>query len=76
MRSLGDQSAAGQASACGQILSRVNLASVAASGLFVAVDPAAGSNHPFRFPNANAFAAFRTSISTWIQAEVTAGQQQ
>ncbi|HVK77663.1 MAG TPA: hypothetical protein VM734_30370 [Kofleriaceae bacterium] len=76
MRQLNDMSATGQAGACGQILSRVNLANINTSGLFVAVDPAAGANHPFRFPNANAFNTFRTSVSTWIQAEVAAGQQQ
>ena len=41
------------------------------SGLFIA--PAVGNaNHPFAFPDAGTFDAFKTPLLTWINAERTA----
>jgi cytochrome c553 len=72
LRALGDLSPTSQAAACGQVLSRVNLANANASGLFIAVDPAGGANHPFKFGGAAAFTNFRAAVTTWIQAEAAA----
>jgi mono/diheme cytochrome c family protein len=72
MTKINDTTAAGQTTACGQILGRVDLVNPAASGILVAPDPASGASHPFKFPSAAAFTAFKTSLSTWITAEKAA----
>lgn len=57
--------------ACNQVLTRVNLTTPDTSGLFIA--PAVGNaNHPFAFPDAGTFDAFKTPLLTWINAERTA----
>ena len=64
MTKVNDLTPEGQAAACGQILSRVNLADPPNSGIFIAPDPAVGASHPFKFNNdPNAFAGFRTSLT-------------
>lgn len=70
MTKVDDLSAEGQAAACAQILSRVNLADPVNSGIFVAPDPGSGAGHPFKFNgDPNAFAAFRASLTQWIDQE-------
>lgn len=70
MTKVDDLSAEGQAAACAQILSRVNLADPVASGIFVAPDPGSGASHPFKFNgDPNAFAAFQSSLTQWIDQE-------
>lgn len=70
MTKVDDLSAEGQAAACAQILSRVNLADPVNSGIFVAPDPGSGASHPFKFNgDPNAFAAFRASLTSWIDQE-------
>jgi mono/diheme cytochrome c family protein len=71
MTKINDTSATGQASACGQILGRVNLTTPDASGILLAPDPASGVSHPFKFA-ATAYPAFKTSMTTWISAEKAA----
>jgi hypothetical protein len=71
MTKMNDTSATGQAAACGQILSRVNLTTPTMSGILLAPDPASGVGHPFKFSAAN-YPAFRTSLTTWIDAEKAA----
>ena len=71
MRQVNDTSTVGQTTACGQILSRVNLTTPAMSGILLAPDPASGVQHPFKF-SATAYPAFRTSMTTWIDAEKAA----
>ena len=57
--------------ACNQVLTRVNLTTPDNSGLFIA--PAVGNvNHPFAFPDAGTFDAFKNPLLTWINAERTA----
>lgn len=70
MAKVNDLSAEGQAAACAQILSRVNLADPPASGIFVAPDPGSGASHPFKFNgDPAAFAAFQSSLTQWIDQE-------
>ncbi|HEU5057860.1 MAG TPA: hypothetical protein VFU21_15115 [Kofleriaceae bacterium] len=70
MSKVDDLSPEGQAAACAQILSRVNLADPVNSGIFVAPDPGSGAGHPFKFNgDPNAFAAFRASLTQWIDQE-------
>jgi hypothetical protein len=70
MTKVDDLSSDGQAAACAQILSRVNLADPLASGIFVAPDPGSGASHPFKFNgDPNAFAAFQSSLTPWIDQE-------
>ena len=70
MTRVDDTTPEGQAAACGQILSRVNLADPVNSGIFVAPDPGSGANHPFKFNgDPNAFAAFRGQMTQWIDQE-------
>jgi cytochrome c553 len=69
MRKVNDTSPEGQASACGQILSRVLLADPVNSGLFVAPDPASGTLHDFKFASAGAFTGFRDQVIQWINQE-------
>jgi len=70
MAKVDDLSAEGQAAACAQILSRVNLTDPAASGIFVAPDPGSGASHPFKFNgDPNAFAGFQSSLVQWIDQE-------
>jgi hypothetical protein len=70
MSAVNDQTPEGQAAACGQILGRVNLTTPPISGVFLAPDPASGTAHPFKFPTAAAFDAFRTSLLAWIDQEI------
>ncbi len=73
MSRLGDLAPEAQAAACGQILSRVNLADPPNSGLFVAPDPLSGAGHPFKFGgDPAAFTAFRDQVLVWINTEVAA----
>jgi len=69
MTRMNDLTPEGQAAACAQILSRVNLADPPNSGIFVAPDPASGTGHDFKFPSADAFNAFRASLTQWIDQE-------
>jgi hypothetical protein len=70
MTRVNDTTPEGQAAACAQILSRVNLADPENSGIFVAPDPGSGASHPFKFNNdPNAFAAFRGQLTQWIDQE-------
>ena len=71
MTKINDTTAAGQAFACGQILGRVNLVTPDQSGILLAPDPASGVTHPFKF-SALAYPAFKTSLTTWVQAEKAA----
>lgn len=71
MTKINDTSAAGQATACGQILGRVNLTTPDQSGIFLAPDPASGVGHPFKLTAAN-FTTFKTAINNWITAEKAA----
>ncbi|MDB4963516.1 MAG: uncharacterized protein JWP01_3515 [Myxococcales bacterium] len=57
--------------ACNQILTRVNLTTPDQSGVFLAADPA-NNNHPFRFPDAAQFNAFKNPVLIWINAEKVA----
>ncbi|HEY4181636.1 MAG TPA: hypothetical protein VGM90_32555 [Kofleriaceae bacterium] len=58
------------ATACGQVLSRANLVAPDSSSIFVAPDPA-NNNHPFKFQAAQ-LTTFKTSVTTWINAEKVA----
>ncbi|HET9620033.1 MAG TPA: hypothetical protein VFP84_01610 [Kofleriaceae bacterium] len=58
------------ATACAQVLSRVNLVAPDTSGIYIEPDPAKGSNHQFHF-NATQFQAFKTAVDVWVQAEKT-----
>lgn len=71
MTKVNDTSAAGQMAACGQALGRMNLANTDMSGMFIAADPASGTNHPFKF-QAGAFTTYKNALSTWIAAEKAA----
>lgn len=57
--------------ACNQALSRANTTTPETSGVLLAADPA-NANHPFRFPDAGTFAAFRDPVLVWINAEKVA----
>lgn len=72
----------GQDVACGQILSRINLADTANSGIFLAPDPDSGTAHPWKFGDVLAvppysvamhpaadFAALVTEILIWADSE-------
>lgn len=69
MRLINDLTADGQATVCAQVKIRVNEADPINSGLFLAPNPGSGTAHPFKFPNAGAFDAFRTSVIGWINLE-------
>jgi len=70
MTKVNDLTPEGQAAACAQILSRVNLADPVNSGVFIAPDPGSGASHPFKFNNdPNAFGAFRSTLTQWIDQE-------
>src|SRR6185436_19117692 len=62
MGRLADLTADGQAAACAQIKTRVNDADPVNSGLFLAPDPDSGTAHPFKFPTAGDFTAFRDQV--------------
>mgnify|MGYP001556911310 CR=1 FL=1 len=74
MTKLADLSPAGQAAACGQILSRVNLLDPTNSSIFLAPEPQSALGHSFKMPNNNAFLAFRSALQVWITAEQNAQQ--
>ena len=70
MTKVNDTSPEGQAAACGQILSRVNLADPPQSAIFIAPDPDSGAGHPFKFGgDAGAFGDFRDALTVWINQE-------
>jgi cytochrome c553 len=70
MTAINDLSPTGQAAACGQILSRVNLADAINSGVFIAPDPNSGAGHPFKFGgNVAAFQSFENALLVWIAQE-------
>ncbi len=76
MTSINDLSPEGQAAACGQILSRVNLLDPNNSSIFLAAEPGSALGHPFKFNNNNAnFEAYRAALITWITAEQAAAPQ-
>lgn len=60
-----------QATACAQILSRVNLTQTNNSSIYVEPDPSMNSNHQFHFGNATQFQAYKTAVDAWVQAEKT-----
>ena len=67
MTKVNDTSPEGQATACGQILSRVNLADPPQSAIFIAPDPDSGAGHPVKFGgDAGAFGDFRDALTVWI----------
>jgi mono/diheme cytochrome c family protein len=73
MTQIDDLTPEGQAAACGQILSRVNLADPLNSGIYLAPDPNSGAGHPFKFGgNVTSFNAFRDALLVWINAEIAA----
>jgi hypothetical protein len=58
------------AAACAQVKNRVSPANAAASQIFVTTDPAGNAAHPYKFGGSSSkFAAFKTSLTMWIQAE-------
>ncbi len=69
MRLINDLTADGQAGVCAQIKIRINEADPVNSGLFLAPNPGSGTAHPFKFPNAGAFDAFRNAVIGWINLE-------
>jgi hypothetical protein len=69
MRRINDLTADGQAAACAQVKTRVNTLDPVNSGLFLAPDPNSGTAHPFKFPSADAFTAFRDQVILWINEE-------
>jgi hypothetical protein len=70
MTKINDLSAAGQATACAQILSRVDKANPATSGIFVATNPGQQVSHPYKFNgDQNAFNAFQAQLTMWINQE-------
>lgn len=76
MTSINDLSPEGQAIACGQILSRVNLLDPNNSSIFLAAEPGSPLGHPFKFNNNNAnFLAYRAALLNWINAEIAAAPQ-
>jgi cytochrome c553 len=59
--------------ACNQVRSRINLTNSDQSGFYLAPNPGAASNHPFKFNmNQAAFNAFKTAMDVWVKAEQTA----
>jgi len=76
MTSINDLTPEGQAAACGQILSRVNLLDPNNSSIFLAAEPGSALGHPFKFNNNNAnFEAYRAALNVWISAEQAAAPQ-
>jgi cytochrome c553 len=75
MTRIADLSPEGQAAACGQILSRVNLLDANNSSIFLAPEPQSALGHPFKLPDNNSFLAFRSALTVWITAEQNAPQQ-
>ena len=69
MRLINDLTADGQAGVCAQVKIRINEADPINSGLFLAPNPGSGTAHPFKFPNAGAFDAFRNAVIGWINLE-------
>ncbi len=69
MTQIANLTADGQAAACAQVKTRVNVLDPVNSGLFLAPDPASGTAHPFKFPSADAFNAFRDQVILWINEE-------
>ncbi|APR82453.1 Hypothetical protein A7982_07802 [Minicystis rosea] len=58
------------AKACAQVKNRVSPSDPGSSQLFVTTDPGGNAAHPYKFGGSNSkFDAFKTSVSTWIQAE-------
>lgn len=53
---------------CRTIKGRTNLMDYAQSQILQNTDPAGGSMHPFKFPDATAFGAFSTAVQTWVAA--------
>jgi cytochrome c553 len=72
MTRLADLSEEGQAAACGQILSRVNLLDPNNSSIFLAPEPQSPLGHSFKLPDNNSFLAFRSALTLWISAEQNA----
>jgi hypothetical protein len=68
MTKVNDLTTAGQTTACGQILSRVNLVTPAQSGILLAPDPNSGVSHLFKF-STTALPNYQTKMNTWITAE-------
>lgn len=70
MTKINDLSPAGQAAACAQILTRVDLTNPVTSGIFVATDPNQNVTHPFKFNgNVGAFQNFQSQLTMWINQE-------
>jgi hypothetical protein len=68
MTKVNDLTTAGQTTACGQILSRVNLVTPAQSGILLAPDPGSGVSHQFKF-SSTALPNYQTKMNVWITAE-------
>jgi hypothetical protein len=59
--------------ACNQVKTRVDLTTTNQSGIYLAPDPASGTNHPQKFASADQFTtSFKTMVDRWVQAEKTA----
>ncbi len=69
MTKIADLTAEGQAAACAQVKTRINELDPINSGLLLAPDPASGTGHPFKFPSAGEFQAFRDQILAWVNQE-------
>lgn len=71
MTKINDLSATGQATACAQILSRVDKTSIPTSGIFVCTNPGQTATHPFKFNgDQNAFNGFESQVTMWINQEI------
>lgn len=58
--------------ACNQARTRINFQDTNSSGFYIAPNPAAGTNHPFKFGTQAQFDAFKAAVDIWVQAEKTA----
>jgi mono/diheme cytochrome c family protein len=69
MTSMDDLSAEGQALACGQVRSNVNLTAPEMSIIFRRVEPGQMTGHMFEFPTAGDFATFAGGVLAWVASE-------
>jgi mono/diheme cytochrome c family protein len=71
MSKINDTSATAQAAACAQILSRIDKATPANSGMLVTVNPGKGLSHPFKFGgNQASYDAYEAQMLMWINQEI------
>jgi hypothetical protein len=60
--------------ACNEVRTRVDLTKPDESGIYLAPDPASGTNHPKKFAAGQFTSNFKTPVDRWVQAEKTAPQ--